>query len=462
MAKKKKQIYQCTGCGHQEPKWLGRCPSCGEWNTFVEVEASPAVATSPGLQRAGGPVRLTDVEEAQSTRRSSGIGELDRVLGGGIMSGASVLIGGEPGIGKSTLMLQMAAAVTGRRVLYISGEESAGQIRARADRLGVTSSNLEVLCETDLSAIMHSLNKVEPTLVVVDSIQTLHSEDAGPIPGTVNQIKYCCFEITEWARNHNAGVFLVAHVTKEGSIAGPKLIEHMVDTVLYFEQSGTDVRFLRSTKNRFGATEEVGLFSMAERGLEEVTDPASVFLVRREGGLPAGVVAAPVYEGSRILLVELQALTVPAKSGVSRTFSDRIDASRVSRIAAVLEKHVGLRFSDQDVYVNVAGGMRITEVGVELPLALALYSARTGLPLPDATIVTGEVSLAGEIRPVAHLRRRIRTAREMGYSRCIGPAHLRSGEEAGEEWQRVATISDSIAAVFGKEKTRRPDRAGAT
>ncbi len=454
-----KTVYRCTSCDHQEPKWLGRCPQCGEWNTLVEESRAPGGRGSQGSAGGGAAggrdrdrrARVESVATAstdEASRIETGIGELDRVLGGGVVSGASVLLGGEPGIGKSTLMLQTAAALASRRVLYVSGEESARQIRLRAERLGATA-DIDLLCDGDTASITRALDERSPELIVIDSVQSLHSAEAGPYPGTVNQIKYSTYEILDWVRAHDAAVFFVAHVTKEGSIAGPKVIEHMVDSVLYFEHAEEHLRVLRASKNRFGSTDEIGLFAMEGQGLREVTDPASVFLVQREGSLPAGVVVAPVYEGSRILLVEIQALTVPAKGGVSRTFSDRIDSRRISRVAAVLEKHLGVSFSDQDIYVNVAGGIRIGEVGVELPLALALYSARTGMSVPTATTVTGEISLAGEIRPVAQLRRRLRTAREMGYERLIGPRRVREGEAPEEGWVRVDTVSDCIRAVFG-------------
>lgn len=420
------------------------------------VESTPESGT--GVGRQSGPSARPRASQVQSVaqaptdedpRLPTGIGELDRVLGGGVVSGASVLLGGEPGIGKSTLMLQTAAALAARRVLYVSGEESARQIRLRAERLGAQAADIDLLCEGDTQAIGRALEDRNPELIVVDSVQALHSAEAGPYPGTVNQIKYSTYEILDWVRAHEAAVFFVAHVTKEGSIAGPKVIEHMVDTVLYFEHAEEHLRVLRATKNRFGSTDEIGLFAMEGRGLREVTDPASVFLVERDGSLPAGVVVAPVYEGSRILLVEIQALTVPAKGGVSRTFSDRVDSRRISRVAAVLEKHLGVSFSDQDIYVNVAGGIRIGEVGVELPLALALYSARSGVPIPAATTVTGEISLAGEIRPVSQLRRRLRTAREMGYRRLVGPRRVREGEAPEESWTRVDTVGECIREVFG-------------
>ena len=454
MAKDKTRIvFTCRGCGHTEPKWMGRCPSCGEWNTFIQSEAAgKSAGKAPAAKKAPREaILLSQVDASDTQRLGSTLAELDRVLGGGIVKGSTILVGGEPGIGKSTLMLQTAAGLGKRyRTLYLSGEESPAQIRARADRLGLDSKNLHIYTETELGSVESCLRRLDPELVVVDSIQTLHSPDLGAVPGTVNQIKYCCHEIMEWARTRSASVFYIGHVTKEGAIAGPKIIEHMVDTVLYFEQSGSDIRFLRAAKNRFGSVDEIGLFSMGEKGLSQVTDPSSLFLVEREGSLPPGVVPAPVYEGSRVLLVEIQALTVPAKGGLSRVYSDRIDPGRVSRIAAVLEKHLSLRFSDQDLYVNVAGGIRLSEVGIELPLAMALYSARTGLAFPSNTTVCGEVSLAGEIRPVPHFRRRLRAAAEMGFSSFIGPDKTGDEEDSADTWIRAASIPEGIQKVFAK------------
>ncbi|MFW5738182.1 MAG: DNA repair protein RadA [Spirochaetota bacterium] len=468
MAKKPRTRFECSNCGHEEAKWLGRCPACGEWNTMVEHEVRDGGGAGRSAPRGGGtgaegagrakrrPEPIGEIKATEEVRASTGMAELDRVLGGGIVAGASVLVGGEPGIGKSTLMLQMAAQMRSRSVLYVTGEESARQIRLRADRLGVSNPRLEILAENELERITSLLSPRaaggEPpySIVIVDSIQTVYSPEAGSVPGTPNQIKFTTFEIAESAREHGIAVFFVAHVTKEGSIAGPKTIEHMVDTVLYFEQSDDDTRYLRASKNRFGSTDEVGLFTMQQTGLVQITDPNSVFLVRRSGSLPAGVVVAPVIEGSRVLLVEVQALTVPAKGGISRVFSDRVDSGRVSRVAAVLEKHVGLSFSDHDIYVNVAGGMRIKDVGVELPLAIALYSARTDRAFPSRTTIAGEVSLAGEIRPVPQMARRARTADEVGFDRCYGPASVRQGETGTRvNWNGLGALEEAIKALFG-------------
>lgn len=396
-------------------------------------------------------VALSTVAGGETLRMATGMDELDRVLGGGAGIGASALIGGEPGIGKSTLMLQMAAQFAAdTTVLYVTGEEAAGRLKGRAERLGVDAERVHVLASANLEHVLHALESLSPSVVIVDSIQTLFSPEAGSTPGSVNQLKYCVFELADWARGHGAALFLVAHVTKEGAIAGPKVVEHMVDTVLMFEEAEAATRILRASKNRFGATDEIGLFRMAKDGLREVPDPSALFLVRREGALPAGTVVAPVYEGTRVLLVEIQALTSPAKGGVSRVFSDRIDKSRVSRVAAVLEKHAGLALADQDLYVNVAGGMRIGEVAVELPLALALYSARTGSGIPTDLAATGELSLAGEVRPVGALERRIRAAVDHGLPRVIASTHEAPGETVTSVRTGVATIRAALKEVFGE------------
>jgi DNA repair protein RadA/Sms len=442
---KKKTVFVCSSCQHQETKWLGRCPQCGTWNSFSEETVAgeskaPSLAVGAPRPTSGGKsVPLAALEAQEDWKFDSGIGEVNQVLGGGVVRGATVLVGGEPGIGKSTLMLQLAAKVkTPGRVLYVSGEESAAQLKMRADRLGLARTGLEILIETHVPVITGVFERIKPVVIIIDSIQTLYNADAGDVPGTVNQLKYGCHEIIGWAKEHEAAVFLIAHVTKGGQIAGPKLIEHMVDTVLHFEQAAGDVRILRATKNRFGSVDEVGLFTMDEKGLSEVTNPEALFLIRREGELPPGIAVAPIFEGSRALLVEIQALTVPAKGGLSRISSDRIDATRVSRVAAVLEKHTGVRFSDQDVYVNVAGGMRINDPGAELPLALALYSARTGTPLPNGVAAAGELSLAGEVRPTTHLRRRIKAAADLGYPTTIVPG------DGG-----VRKIQDAVKAIWG-------------
>jgi DNA repair protein RadA/Sms len=380
--------------------------------------------------------------------------EADRVLGGGLMRGSATLLGGEPGIGKSTLLLQLCAkAGTKGRLLYVSGEESPAQIRMRAERLGAMREGLEVFCSSDMGRTRAALDALLPTLIVVDSIQTLHAEEAGSVSGTANQIKYCAQELSAWAKAHDAAAVLVAHVTKEGVIAGPKAAEHLVDAVLGFEQGEGDMRVLRASKNRFGSTEEIGLFRMGETGLEEVSDPTGLFLVRRESGvLPVGAAVACVHEGSRVLLVEIQALTVPAKAGLTRVYSERIEAGRVSRIAAILEKHTGMRFSDQDIYVNVAGGMRLLEPGIDLALACALFSARSDTSLPVDSALAGELSLAGELRPVRQMRRRAKAAAALGFGRVLGPPDFPgdSGKSEGGSWSQVRDVKSALKLLFGK------------
>ncbi|MBN2049348.1 MAG: DNA repair protein RadA [Spirochaetales bacterium] len=449
---KTRTMYECTSCGHTEPKWLGRCPACGTWNSFIQ---STAEGSSPGKKTPGKKasplVPLASITTAENPRISTGMAELDRTLGGGIVPGSSVLIGGEPGIGKSTLMIQLACGF--RRdapVLYISGEESAHQVKARADRLGISGGSVDIFCETDIDAIQKALDKRNPLMVIVDSIQTLRSEELGTVAGTVNQIKYCTHELISWVRERGSAVFLVAHVTKEGTIAGPKVVEHMVDTVLYFEQTGSEIRLIRSAKNRFGSIDEIGLFTMNETGLHQVTDPSALFTVQRDGPLPPGITVAAVYEGSRSLLVEIQALVVPAKGGISRVFSDKIDSRRVSRIAAVLEKHLSLSFADRDIYVNVAGGIRLDETGIDLPLAFALYSARTDLPVPDNTVFAGEISLAGEIRSVGHIDRRFKAFNDAGKGMFLGPPLRGTGFKSDTGYKAAASIREGIGRVFKK------------
>lgn len=449
MAKQDKTTYICSSCHHEEPKWLGRCPACGAWNTFEEARTSHAQPAHSVKQLS--PVPLMGITTIDKPRFSSGIDEVDRVLGGGIVPGMSVLIGGEPGIGKSTLLMSLASnSETKGTVLYVSGEESPQQIKMRADRLGVHRDKIELLCTNDLTHVLIALEKLHPVILIVDSIQTLIAHEAGTIPGTANQIKYCALELAEWGRNHDTASFLVAHVTKDGMIAGPKAAEHIVDVVLMFEQNDTDARFLRSNKNRFGSVDEVGLFLMGEAGLEEIADSSGFFLGGKRDKNPIGVAVAATWEGSRCLMVEIQALIVSGKSGFSRVYSEHIDASRVSRIAAILEKHTGISFSDQDIYVNVAGGIRLSEPGIDLSLAMALYSARTNVAIPVPVAFAGELSLAGEIRSVRRMKQRSKTAQAMGFPKLLGPADINQNTLSGDEegWCIVSDIKACISQTF--------------
>lgn len=450
-SKKGAIVYRCVNCGHTEPKWLGRCPDCGQWNSFRESSKADPRADVAGETF---PLPIAAIDPAEGTRVSTGLPEMDRVLGGGLMRGSSVLLGGEPGIGKSTLLLQVCVGASAPgRVLYVSGEESPVQLRSRADRLGALRDGIEVFCSGDLGLVRAALDTLKPSLLVVDSIQTLRAEEAGSVPGTVNQVKYCAQELSSWTKARGAVMIMTAHVTKDGLIAGPKTAEHLVDVVLGFEQGEGSLRILRALKNRFGSSEEVGLFKMGETGLSEVSDPSGLFLVRREGGLPVGAAVAAVHEGSRVILVEIQALTVPAKAGLTRVYSERIDSARVSRVAAVLEKHTGLRFSDQDLYVNVAGGMRLDEPGVDLALASALYSARTGTTLASDSVLAGELSLAGEVRPVHQMSRRAKAAAALGFKLILGAeAEMESAKVQGQtgiSWLGVSDIKAALSALFG-------------
>ena len=461
MAKKKTGdlAHRCSKCGYTQARWLGRCPECGEWNTFEEVTINQDYSAAERsiaekFVKEAHSVPLDAIEANDAVRLSTGIAEFDRVLGGGAVKRSAILIGGEPGIGKSTLLLQAASASSSgsvKKVLYVSGEESGGQIRSRADRLNLPLKNIELLCTCRLEDVERVLNKVNPVFVIIDSIQTMYSADAGAVPGTINQLKLCAHELVSWVKERDSVLFLTAHVTKDGNIAGPKVLEHLVDTVISFERTEDDVRFLRALKNRFGSVDELGIFSMDESGLKAIDDPSSLFITNRTGALPAGSAAVPVCEGSRVFMVEIQALTVPAKGAVTRVFSDKIDSARVSRIAAVLEKRIGLQFSDQDIYVNVAGGIRLKEPAADLAIALALYSARANIPAQKEGAYIGELSLAGEIRSVKKLKQRIKTAQSMGFTKVVSPPP--SDSEAGDintsQLFKAEDLSSAIKNVFG-------------
>ena len=432
MAKKDGSImYKCSNCGYSQPRWLGRCPECNEWNTLEEVIIDSRKITAAGRgteeQVKVKPVTMEKIQAQDNTRLSTGIPEFDRVLGGGATKKSVILLGGEPGIGKSTLLLQTVASIKGtlkpgQNILYISGEESSEQIKERADRLKLDVNGINLLCTSRLEDALDSLDSLNPAFTIVDSIQTIYSVNAGLVPATVNQLKYCSQEFIQWTKEHESVLIMTAHVTKDGTIAGPKSLEHMVDTVISFERNNEDIRFLHAQKNRFGSIDEIGIFSMTEKGLVPVLDPSSLFLTKRTQNQPAGVTCTPVFEGTRVFLVEIQALTVPAKASVTRVYSEKIDSGRVSRIAAVIEKHCGLKFSDQDIYVNVAGGVRLNESSIDLALAAALFSARTDLAADKNAVFFGELSLAGEIRPVNKEKQRVKAAQNLGFSVIYSPA----------------------------------------
>ena len=456
MAKKNGAImYKCSNCGYSQPKWLGRCPECGEWNSLEEIiiDRNSVTPGGRGTEEAvkQKPVDLAMVKAMEAVRFSTGIQEFDRVLGGGATKRSAVLLGGEPGIGKSTLLLQTAASAAKlfagasssakAKVLYVSGEESAAQIKDRADRLELDCKGIQILCTSRLEDTLDALDAINPLLVIIDSIQTIYSAEAGIIPGTVNQLKYCANELVAWVKERDSVLIMTAHVTKEGTIAGPKALEHMVDTVISFERNTDDIRFLHAQKNRFGSVDELGIFTMTAKGLVPVIDPTSLFLTKRGNSQPAGVACTPVFEGTRVFLVEIQALTVPAKASVSRVYSEKIDSGRVARVAAVIEKRCGLKFSDQDIYVNVGGGVRLSESSIDAALACALYSARTDIALKPDTAVFGELTLAGEIRPVSKAKQRIKAAQNLGFTSIIMP-------EAEAGGTKVEGIKELVKQVF--------------
>ena len=423
---KVKTIFSCQSCGYQSSKWLGRCPECGGWNTLVEEVISPPDTPYSSVEfpyETSSPQTLNEIELGTEERVFTTIGELDRVLGGGIVPGSVILIGGDPGIGKSTLLLQALnkLSANGKKVLYVSGEESIRQTKMRAERLGVSNSNLLVYAENSLEAIIKGIMEVKPMAVVIDSIQTLFMSDLQSAPGTVSQVRESSGKLIFLAKKTGIPVFLVGHVTKEGAIAGPRVLEHMVDTVLYFEgDRGHPYRILRSVKNRFGSTNEIGVFEMKDSGLEEILSPSEFFLAERPLNVSGSVVIACI-EGSRPLLVELQALVSYTNFGVPRRTSLGVDYNRVSLLVAVLEKKADLSFLNQDIFVNVAGGIRVDEPAADLGIIMSLASSFRNRPLDPRTVIFGEVGLTGEVRAISQAERRVREASKMGFSRCLMP-----------------------------------------
>lgn len=446
-------IYVCRECGREESKWVGRCPECGSWNSYEEKRAEVETKSSfidASKTVIDGEVRtLSEVPYEKTMRVSSGIKELDRVLGGGVMRPSSVLVGGEPGIGKSTIMIQMISNLAEEaNVLYVSGEESPSQVKLRAERLGLDTTKIKIFCDTRLEALVEVLDSLKPEYIVIDSLQTLSSSLVVSSPGNPNQMKTCCMELSLKAKKMGSSIFFIGHVTKEGTIAGPKIVEHMVDTVLYFESAESGMRLLRAAKSRFGSVDEIGLFEMGEKGLAGVKDPSTYFLSTRDKeDFPPGISFTPIIEGSRTFVVEIQSLVIPSRSGYQRIYSDKIENGRVNRISAILERHVGLVLSDQDIYINVAGGMKLSEGSIDIAIALALYSARTGTPLSPTLSSFGELSLAGEVRPVNFGERRIKTLSEMGFERCVTHTYIKNDKI---NVFRASNLKSAIAGAYKK------------
>ena len=448
-----KRKFVCQACGHESLQWLGRCPSCSEWNTLVEeVVSSTITATKKGqkglsLAKA---MPLSQVVSLPGSRQSTGFIELDRVLGGGIVPGALILVGGEPGAGKSTLLLQVAGFVAGgnRTVLYVSGEESASQLRLRADRLGIEEAGLMVLTEIDVEQVLAQMVDLSPALCIIDSIQTMNHPDVSSAPGSVSQVRESAAQIAQTAKGLDIPVFLVGHVNKGGSMAGPKVLEHAVDTVLYFEgDRHTTFRILRATKNRFGSTNEIGVFQMGEGGLEEVLNPSSFFLAERPIQVPGSVVTA-CLEGTRPLLVEIQALVGPSPYGGSpRRQPNGVDSNRLAMILAVLEKRCGLQLQTQDVYINAAGGVRVEEPAVDLAMAAAVAGSLYNQPVDSDILIIGEVGLAGEVRGVSQIHRRLREGAKLGFKKAVIPSGGRGDEEADKTGLEVIPVKSLYEAL---------------
>ncbi len=449
--------FVCQSCGYESPKWNGRCPQCQEWNSFVEEWAGPQKGPLAGPKSLASTVMqvalpITQIPSQQEQRISTGITEYNRVLGGGVVPGSLVLIGGDPGIGKSTLLLQSSyeLARSGNRVLYVSGEESATQLKLRAERLLATHENLNVLAETDMDHILTVIEDKKPDFVIIDSIQTVYRPTMSSAPGSVSQVRECTGVLLRVAKTLNIATFIVGHVTKEGNLAGPRMLEHMVDAVLYFEgDRHHSYRILRAVKNRFGSTNEIAIFEMNEEGLQQVSNPSEMFLSERSESAAGSAVVAAV-EGSRPLLLEVQALVAPTSFVTPRRMTTGADANRVSLILAVLEKRLGFRLQTSDAYVNFAGGVRVDEPAADLGIAVAIASSLRDAPLSSHDVMIGEIGLTGEVRSVSKLEQRIKEADKLGFTRCIVPRHgLRGLKSSGAiEVVGVSTLAEAMGLVF--------------
>lgn len=458
MASKQKTIYCCTECGNETANWAGKCPACGSWNTLEEVKLTKDSSTKGGTYRRitnyEKPKKLIELDTSEEIRFSTGISEFDRVLGGGAVVGALVLVGGAPGIGKSTLLLQMCASSGKfRKILYVSGEESQRQLKLRAMRLGVDGEDIFVMSETDIGSILAAADDLNPDILIIDSIQTVSDESINSAPGSISQVRECTMRIMRHTKERNMTSFVVGHVNKEGSIAGPKVLEHMVDCVLYFEgERSTSFRILRAAKNRFGSTNEIGVFEMVENGLSCVENPSEMLLSGRPENSP-GTCVACVIEGSRPILAEVQALVSPAAYNASRR-SNGVDYNRAAMLLAVLEKRGGIPVSNCDAYINVIGGLSLDEPAADLATAMAIASSYLDRALGADVAAIGEIGLSGEIRSVSALNQRLTEISRLGFKRCIVPAHVRDEIRCpkGLKLIMVKNISEAIGSVFGKER----------
>jgi len=448
---KNKTIFVCNECGYESPKWMGKCPACNAWNSFFEEKViSSSSSNSVKKKELSKPIELNKIEGKKEAKISTGFNELDRVLGGGLVNGSLILLGGEPGIGKSTLILQICNKIkTDGKVLYISGEESGEQIKLRADRLGVKNDNLLFLSETNIENIEENILSINPKLVIIDSIQTMYSEEITSAAGSVSQVREITAKVMRTCKENGVTTILIGHVTKDGNIAGPRVLEHMVDTVLYLEgERYFSYRILRGVKNRFGSTNEIGMFEMESEGLVEITDPSKILISEREDNPPGSVVIASM-EGTRPLLVEFQALTTPTVFGMPRRTANGIDYNRLAVLIAVLEKKVGLNLGNQDVYLNVVSGLRINEPAIDLGIIAATISSFKNLPIDTSTVVIGEVGLTGEIRSVNLIDKRLKEAEKLGFKKCIIPETNRKllKESYKLDIIGVKNISEAIYAL---------------
>ncbi|NWF52519.1 MAG: DNA repair protein RadA [Nitrospirae bacterium] len=450
---KAKTFFQCQSCGYTSPKWLGKCPDCGEWNTFIEErkETLSSRLDLPVHLRKSEPLHLSSIQANYSERTSTSIKELDRVLGGGVVTGSVILVGGDPGIGKSTLLLQAISGLSKYgQVLYVSGEESPEQIKIRAERLLINTEEIILLSETSLRGILETAIKLAPKAMVVDSIQTIYTEDLLSAPGSVSQVRECAAKLMLFAKRSDIPIFLVGHVTKEGTIAGPRVLEHIVDTVLYFEgDRGHSYRILRTVKNRFGSTNEIGIFEMSDSGLLEIENPSELFLLEKPVDVSGSTVVATL-EGTRPLLVEIQSLVARSNLGIPRRTTIGVDFNRVNLLVAVLEKRVGLHLGGMDIFINVVGGLRIIEPAVDLGIIATMTSSFRDIPIDPRIFVFGEVGLSGEVRAVNEAEIRIKEASKIGFMKAIIP--LRNAEKIKEipklEIIGVKDIEDSLKALF--------------
>lgn len=447
---KQKSVYSCTECGGQAVKWQGQCPHCQAWNTLIETVADKTVSRFSPISAIDRVQNLSEVEAGEAPRFSSGVAELDRVLGGGLVQGGVILLGGDPGIGKSTLLLQVLTYISTRQnALYVSGEESAQQVALRAKRLMLNVKTVNLLAEIQLEKIQAILGEHKPEVAVIDSIQTIYSDALQSAPGSVAQVRECAAQLTRLAKASGICIILVGHVTKEGALAGPRVLEHMVDTVLYFEgDTHSSFRLIRAFKNRFGAVNELGVFAMTEKGLREVSNPSALFLSHHGGQVPGACVMV-TQEGSRPLLVEIQALVDEARAPNPRRLSVGLEQNRLAMLLAVLHRHAGIPCFDQDVFVNAVGGVKITEPGADLAVLLAIVSSLKNKSLPEKMVVIGEIGLAGEVRPVQRGQERLKEAAKLGFNRAIIPkANQPKKPISGMDIMAVERVEEAVAALY--------------